>query len=279
MLRAWNDRRSAARVERALGLSVTPEQVAILQSASAVLLPSLHPLYLGAPQLRRSFAVADQTQATKERVLQVAAALSGHASWPSARALHAAAVEAGLAIPVAERVAALVDGSVEGRVLGARYILGDEQVASQQGIPLGIATQALVEQFTMAGWETRLLVSRQPKRLEGVLAIGYELNPSMVSAVQSLKKRGLEPTLLTTLRTKLARVVTQSLGVDRITSELTEEDRERMVRSFVKQNPTGLALGMPVEGLLSLGSEDCTLSIPPERVGELFDSLGRREAR
>lgn len=279
MLRAWNDRRKQVRVERALGIALAPEQVAVLQGARKVLIPSLHALYKGAPQLRRSFAVADQTQATKEKVLQVAAALSQHAPWPSGAALSTAAKEVGLEIPPTDRAAVLVDGSVEGRVFGGRYILGDEQVLVSQAVAVGIATQALIEQFTMAGWETRLLVSRQPKRLEAVLAIGYELNPAAVEALQTLMKRGLEPVLLTTLRTKLARVVTEGLGLERITSELTEEERQRMVRSFVKQNPGAIAFGVPVDGLTSLGGGEGTIQVELEQIGELFDSLGRRETR
>jgi Cu+-exporting ATPase len=198
--------------------------------------------YRGVPRVEQYFGVEDQTLSTKERVLQVAASMVGGSRQPVLSSLVRAAREA--TIPLREVDSdQLGDSGLVGKLDRTWYVLGDTATMASEAIELGVAIQALAQQFELDGKFTLFLAQKQPKRLLGIFACAYEPDEAVPAAVQRLRSMGIELVLLTGVKTSIAKGIGTRLNLSLIHSELSSSEKERVLQSLVVQQPASALLG------------------------------------
>lgn len=243
MLKNWHIRTELAKLAATTGVRLPSwEAVKELAALKQLVVPSALTFYTGQPNVRQFFAVQDQTLSTKQHVLQVAGSLAGSSPSPVLKAVVRAAQEAGL--PLRE-----VDGDTLGeagvvaKLDRTWYVLGDTDTMAAESIELGVTIQTLSHQFELDGKYTIFLAQKQPKRLLGIFACEYELQPGVTEAVQALRAQGVELVLLTGARTSIAKGLGLRLSLSLIHSELSSADKERVLTSLVAQQPASAVLG------------------------------------
>jgi hypothetical protein len=254
MMSKWRIAKASGEFEKATGATlVEPGALERFASLRQLIIPSSLVFYMGEPTVRQYFAVQDQTMATKQQTLHIAASLVQHGQHPILQALKRACVEEGMAPREAEMDEVEEFGGV-GRVDRSWYVLGNEAVMAAQEIEIGVSVMTLARQFELEGKYTVYLAQRHPKRLMGIFACEYELVSGSGSTVAQLREQGVESILLTATKTSIAKGIGTRLSVSLIHSELGDTEKERIIASLVRQQPDSAILLSPRCGMDGHGS-------------------------
>lgn len=236
MLTRWYLSRALAafRLSESPASVATAEDLVRLSRLSRVIFASTDILYEGSPRLTQFFAMDDQTLATKERVLQVAASLAAAGKSPDHGALCAAAAESGFSLREVD-ADILSNGGVTARLDRLHYVLGDEAALQDEGVEIGVSVQRLADQLEREGHYLLYLAQKQPKRLLGVFACVYPLRPDTITAVQALHELGVETVLLSSAKQAQIKAVARQLGIALLHTELSEQEKQEVADALFAQ--------------------------------------------
>lgn len=237
MLIEWYLRRQLDQLAtKKIGTITSVEGLVKLARLKQLIVPTTSFFYAGMPVVRQFFAVQDQTPTTKQRVLQLAGSLASASKEPMLQTVAKAAQEMGEPLREVE-TDFISEMGVIGKLDRTWYILGDEACMQQEQIELGVTIQMLAQQFELDGKYTLFLAQKHPKRLLGIFACEYQIDPTIADVSAQLQTQGLEIILLTTAKTRIARGVASKVGISLIHSELTEQDKHRVMLALAKQQP------------------------------------------
>jgi cation transport ATPase len=143
-------------------------------------------LTLGSFELERIHAYGDETEA---ELLGLAAALEHHQQHPIAKAILAAAAQAGIAGPVADELELAPGYGLRARIKGRSVTLGGARFMDHEGILLPPTLVPEVERATARGHS--LVYLALEGRCVAVLELAPQLRPETPAVVASLRARGL----------------------------------------------------------------------------------------
>jgi Cu+-exporting ATPase len=181
------------------------------------------------------------TDADRDGMLRLAAALQAGSEHPLARAVVTAARD--LAPCVAREVSAQAGRGVAGTVDGRALRLGSRRWMDE----LGVATQALDAQA--ADWQSQghtlaWLAEVTPgaaARLLGLLAFGDTVKPGARSAIDRLHALGVRTLLVSGDNRDAAAAVGRLLGIDEVRAEVLPGDKAGVIMAM-KQDGTRVAM-------------------------------------
>jgi len=170
-------------------------------------------------------------------LLAAAAALQANGAHPLARAVTAAAREAGIAVARAQAERAVPGKGVAARVAGddgaARELrLGSGRWMAELGVPmqaLAARAAALEAEGRTVSW---LAEAAEPPRLLGLLAFGDRLRAGAQEAVRRLHDDGLRTALVSGDSRAAAQGAAQRLGIDEVHAEVLPADKASHVAAL-----------------------------------------------
>jgi Cu+-exporting ATPase len=200
----------------------------------------------GRPVLAAVHAAAGRAEAD---VLRLAAALQQGSEHPLAQALRARAAADGLALPGATEVQALPGRGLQGRVDGARLLLGSSRLLAERGgAPGALAdtAQVLQAQGRTVSWLLREMpapsaasaadgdaLADHPApagdEVLGLLAFGDAVKPAAREAVARLRALGVATAMLTGDNRGSAEAVARELGITDVRAEVLPGDKAAAV--------------------------------------------------
>ncbi len=172
--------------------------------------------------------VATAGGATREQVLDVAAALEARSEHPLARAILAAVDDVTPATGVEAVTGAGLTGRIDGRPvrLGRPGWLKPGELASE------------VQRMQRAGATTVLV--EDSGRLIGAIAVRDELRPEAAEVVAGLRDRGYHMAMLTGDNHATAAALAAEAGIGAVHAELLPEDKARIVEQLGRRRPTAM---------------------------------------
>ena len=198
---------------------------------------------------------------TADTVLQLAAAAETQLRHPVARALvsHARNVR-GLDLPVCENVQFVIGLGVAAEISGRRIHIGSERYLRQLGIPTSKARTYMgnVERMGHIG----LLVALDDS-LIGAIACSDEPRLEAHAVIAGLRRRGVrEIVMLSGDRDGVARRIAQSVGIDKVYSEVLPHEKAEIVRTLRAANGGPFAMvGDGVNDSPALAQADVGISL------------------
>jgi Cu2+-exporting ATPase len=166
-----------------------------------------------------------------DRVLQLAAAAETELRHPVARALvlHARTVR-GLELPLCQNVDFVIGFGVAAEVSGQRIHIGSERYLRSLGVATHKARPYLGEIENLG--HIALLVALD-NSLVGAIACSDEPRPEARAVIAGLRRRGVrEIVMLSGDRDGVARRIAQSVGIDKVYSEVLPKDKAQIVRTL-----------------------------------------------
>ena len=167
------------------------------------------------------------------QLLLHAASLEAGSEHPLARAFAEAA--AGLSLPSASDVRAVVGRGISGRVAGSATLLGSERFLVERGIDTAVAlagvpvAAAALERAREAG-ATIIAVAVEGK-LAGFFAVSDPPRPEAAGVIAGLRREGIAVEMLSGDTPQAARHVAKLVGIDRAEGGLSPEAKaERVMR-------------------------------------------------
>ncbi len=199
-----------------------------LGEARTVLLDKTGTLTLGVPGVERVSALDGVSRA---ELLRLAASLDQLSSHVLAAAIVRQAASESLALVRPEQARESPGQGIEGVVEGRRVLVGSAAWLAAHGID---PTVAPVEPSTesLASGGARVLVALD-QRLAGVLVMADHIRPDAQELVRRLRQAGIHHVAMVSGdRTDVARAVSERLGLDRVYSQQSPEEKLRVVRSM-----------------------------------------------
>ena len=199
------------------------EALEVAHSVTVVAFDKTGTLTEGRPAL---VALEPAAGATRDALLQLAAALQKTSTHPLALAVLDAARAAGLAPADAHEGRALPGRGIEGRVQGQSLLLGSSRLLQESGVDAG-ALAATASDLERQGRTVSWLIRREEggPRLLGLLAFGDTVKASSREAVGRLQQLGIRTLLLTGDNRGSAAAVAAELGIDEVRAEVLPGDK------------------------------------------------------
>lgn len=192
--------------------------------------------------------VATTGDASKEEVIDVAAALESRSEHPLARAILAAAVT----IRPADDVSAFPGAGITGSRDGHRLRLGRPGWIEPHDLG------EVIDRMQRSG-ATAVLVEVDDHVI-GAIAVRDELRPESADVIATLKRDGYEVAMLTGDNLATATALAHEAGIDVVQAELRPEDKATTVRELSAQRPTAM-VGDGVNDAPALATADLGIAM------------------
>ncbi|MEP6549528.1 MAG: copper-translocating P-type ATPase [Gemmatimonadales bacterium] len=196
--------------------------------------------------------------ATEETLLQRAAAISALSTHPLSQATLRAAAERSLPVPRADNVETVPGAGLRGNVEGNVVIVGNARMLEQSGIDLG-AAKPIAEELASNGRSVTFVASGG--KVLGVLGITDRVRPSSADAIAKLKALGVEPVLMSGDLPEIAQRVAREVGIDRVYSQVTPEDKAKYVKELQSQGKVVAMVGDGINDAPALAQANIGIAI------------------
>ncbi len=195
-----------------------------------------------------------------DTILQLAAAAETQLRHPVARALvlHAREVR-GLDLPICDNVEFVIGLGVAAEISGRRVHIGSERYLRQLGISTSQSRSYLSEAESMG--HIGLLVALDDS-LIGAITCSDEPRPEARAVIAGLRQRGVrEIVMLTGDREGVARRIAQSVGIDKVYSEVLPHEKAEIVQALRTANGPFAMIGDGVNDSPALAQADIGISL------------------
>ncbi|MGH2759860.1 MAG: heavy metal translocating P-type ATPase [Actinomycetota bacterium] len=225
---------------RASAAGVLVKGGAYLETAAginAVAFDKTGTLTAGRPRVTKIVALASRTDA---QVLRLAASLEAASEHPLARAVVAEAASWNVQLAPVEDFVALRGYGVEGTVAGFRFRVGKPSLFA--GHPGVADAQATIDRLEREG--RTVVVVGDDERIAGLLGINDTVRPGARGALDTLRRAGVEVTMLLTGDHQAAGdAVAREAGIDRVHAALLPDDKVRLVEDLGRGHDTVAMVG------------------------------------
>ncbi|MDN4071809.1 heavy metal translocating P-type ATPase [Fictibacillus terranigra] len=181
---------------------------------------------------------------TEEELLSIAFTLENYSTHPIAKAIVDYARIQGIPPRDGELYRAIVGKGVQAAIDGVNYYAGNLALFREMAVPLDPITQNVVELQNQG--KTIVIIGTEQKVL-GLIAVSDMLRGSTISALQSLKEKGIRETVMLTGDNEgTAKKIASEANVSRCFSQLLPEDK---VTAIKKLQSEGYKVAMVGDGI------------------------------
>jgi Cu+-exporting ATPase len=217
-----------------------------VHSLTALALDKTGTITEGKPMLME--VIADDS----DSAMKIALALQAGSEHPLAKAVFRAGLEKGFKVQPAKELSAIPGKGIQGTVDGVRYQMGSSRLL--EAIGLGVPAES--HEFT-----TSYLVSLEPPVVKAVFRYEDEVKKTAQGFVDSLKKIGIKPILLTGDRTVVAKKVSERIHIADYRGDLLPEDKTTVIREFQSKGEVVAMLGDGINDAPALAVADVGIAL------------------
>ena len=186
----------------------------------------------------------DQKQLNEEQLLKIALSMETASEHPLAEAIIRAARQREIDAVVCNNFQAMSGRGISGDIDQQQYFLGNEKLMSEQGIAIEPQWQTIASQQASQGGTPVWLANKQT--LMGLLILKDPIRADSASAINALHQQGLQLVMCTGDHRDTATAVGNTLGIDRVYSELLPEQKLEIITELQQQ---GYRVGMVGDGV------------------------------
>ena len=210
----------------------------------------------GAPEVVDVVALNGAAAAS---VVGLAASVEQRSTHPIAQAILDHATAAGIAAAPADEVSALAGLGVEGRVAGARVLLGNHRLFEERGLCSPEFHDRLAGMEAMG--RTAVLVASGGQTI-GIIAVADRPRATAKDALDLLRAQGVERIVMLTGDSRgTAKAIAEELGVDEFRAELLPEDKVAAVEALRRTHGAVAMVGDGVNDAPALASADVGIAM------------------
>ncbi|WP_411813202.1 heavy metal translocating P-type ATPase, partial [Enterococcus gallinarum] len=193
---------------------------------------------------------------TADELLAYLAGLEQSANHPIADGILAQAKKENVQPKEATGIQAHSGIGIEGMIAGEKW-----QIVNQKGIEKYQTTidPDQLNKYQEQGNTISYLV--KGNQVEGLVALGDKIKPEAVKFIETLKKQGITPVMLTGDNQAAAKAVATYLGIDEYFAELLPEDKERIVADYLNKKQRVAMVGDGINDAPSLARATIGIAI------------------
>ncbi len=236
------------------------EALEIAHRVSVVAFDKTGTLTEGRPEL----VAAEPADGARSELLARAAALQAGSEHPLARAVTAAAVREGVAVPAADALTAVVGRGIAATVEGRALKLGSSRFMQELGVdlsPLADRAAQLQADGRTVSWLADLGGLGDSPCLLGLLAFGDTLKPSAADAVRRLQAAGVRTVLVSGDNRGAAAAVAAQLAIDDVRAEVLPEHKAEVVAELKQGGAVVAMVGDGINDAPALAAADVGIAM------------------
>ena len=245
-------------VGRGAGLGVlvkNAEALERLEKVDTLVVDKTGTLTEGRPSVTMTVAVEGFSA---REILRLAAGVERASEHPLARAVLAAAAEAGLVVPEVVDFDAPVGRGVLGTVEGRRVVLGSADLLTEQGLD---AADLVAQADGLRGDGATVVLVGVDGQVAGLLAISDPVRASTPRALAALREAGLDIVMMTGDNQVTADAVASRLGIQRVEAGVAPDRKSEVVSRLRAQGHVVAMAGDGVNDAPALAAADVGLAM------------------
>lgn len=212
---------------------------------TALALDKTGTLTTGKPTVHSILALEhDNSTATQERMLQLAASLEGQSEHPLARALQEAAASKNTPLLPATAIEIHPGMGIGGVVDGHNVLLGNAAFFTRKGIALEQTMLPTMAALADAGQTVLIMaLNAQPAAL---FALADSLRPEAPAVISQLKAMGIQVLMISGDNSRTAQAVAKQAGIEHVFADMLPHDKVRIIKEWQEK---GYSVGMMGDGI------------------------------
>ncbi len=163
----------------------------------------------------------------RDPVLASVAAVEGKSEHPIARAIVAAATEAGLALPEVTGFASVTGYGVTARAGDQRIDIGADRYMEKLGLEVAVFAEIAAR---LADEGKSPLYAAIEGKLAAILAVADPVKPTTPPAIKALHALGLRVAMITGDNARTAQAIARQLGIDEVVAEVLPDGKVAAVK-------------------------------------------------
>ncbi len=200
-----------------------------------------------------SKTVSLQKDITEQEIIRLAAALERQSEHPIATGIVQKAKDLSLAVPKAQNFKAITGKGVEATAEGKKILVVSPGYLKDTNI-------ALPNGFTANDTETVVFVIINTT-LAGYIALSDEIRPESSEAIRTLKQNGIKSILLTGDNSKVAKSVSETLGMDAFIAEVLPHQKLEKIKDLQARGEFVAMTGDGVNDAPALAQADVGIAV------------------
>ena len=197
--------------------------------------------------------VSLQKDLKENELIRLATALEQKSEHPIATGILQKAKELSLTVPATENFNAITGKGVEATVEGKNILVVSPGYLTENKIPLP-------GEFTASDTETVVFVMIN-KELAGYIALSDELRPESTEAIKTLKQNNIKSILLTGDNSKVAKSVSDTLGMDSFIAEVLPHQKLEKIKELQSKGEFVAMTGDGVNDAPALAIADVGIAV------------------
>ncbi len=193
-----------------------------------------------------------------EEVLRLAASAEHSSEHPLGEAVVKAALEKKLELSPSSDFNAIPGQGIEALVEGKKLLLGNLKLMEERGFSLNGLEKKAAE--LLEEGKTVMFLG-QDSQVGGIIALADTLKPGAKEAVQTLRKMGIEPAMLTGDNRRTAEAIAQEAGIDRVLAEVLPEHKAGEVKKLQEEGKVVAMVGDGINDAPALAQADIGIAI------------------
>ena len=205
----------------------------------------------GRPRVTDVFTVEGMSS---DDFMSIAASLEQGSEHPLAKAITALTIDR----RTVENFKAIFGRGVEGTIEGKNYCAGSRKFFVEKNIGVGTVDE-LIERLSAEG-KTPLLFACN-RRLIGLMAVADELKPTSKTAIDELKRMGIDTVMLTGDNERTARAVAATVGIDKVIAGVLPENKSAEIERLQSSGRRVAMIGDGINDAPALMKSDLGIAI------------------
>lgn len=237
-----------------LGILIKSAQsLEALQSIDTVVLDKTGTVTSGKPSVTDIIPI----DISKSELLQIAASLEEKSEHPLGKAITDKAKELKTALLSAESFETIAGKGIKAKINGCYYYAGNEAFIKENNICF--SELDIVNSLALSG-KTPIIFADN-KSVIGIIAVADVIKESSISAVNEIKKLGIDTVLLTGDNKLTAEAIGKELGIKKVVSEVMPSDKEREIRLLQNKGKKVAMVGDGINDAPALTRADVGIAI------------------
>jgi Cu+-exporting ATPase len=191
-------------------------------------------------------------------LLALAASAEKGSEHPLGQAIVIAAQDKGLKFLPVDEFNSITGRGIEAKIGEKTILAGNRKLMDERNIPLSMLTEA-VDKLASEG-KTPMYVAINGA-LAGVIAVADVVKQSSKSAIETLRKMGIEAVMITGDNAKTAAAIAKQVGIDRVLSEVLPQDKSNEVKKLQMEKRKVAMVGDGINDAPALAQADIGIAI------------------
>ena len=200
-----------------------------------------------------SKTVSLKSEFSENEIIRLASALEQKSEHPIATGIMQRGIDLSLTVPSTENFNAITGKGVEATVEGKKILVVSPGYLKENNIPVP-------ESFTANDTETVVFVIIN-NELAGYIALSDEIRPESAEAIKTLKQNNIKSILLTGDNNKVAKSVSETLGMDSFIAEVLPHQKLEKIKELQSKGEFVAMTGDGVNDAPALAQADVGIAV------------------